>query len=273
MTAMVVTNINRGRELVLWLFAGLTAVMLHGAVGVWLVMAAAAVEDESHTDGSALPIDLMAIAPAATEEVATRVDELRPELQASQASEAKPVEEPPPVEKSEVPLEPQQVEEDEVTLPKPTPVTEEKPPEEKVEETPEPQQQETVAANAQEAAAPAPVPAPPDPTPVTASQGLTPSQRRSHESWQKSLVMHLNRHKRYPDGARKTRTMGEAMVEFVMDRSGAVLSRKLVKGTGSTMLDAEAVEMLARAAPLPLPPVDVRGETFNLVVPVRFRLR
>ena len=47
----------------------------------------------------------------------------------------------------------------------------------------------------------------------------------------------------------------------------------MVKGSGLAVLDAEAVDLLTRAAPLPLPPVDVRGETFHLVVPIRFRLR
>lgn len=58
-----------------------------------------------------------------------------------------------------------------------------------------------------------------------------------------------------------------------MDRTGKVSERRLVQGTGSPILDAEALEILSRAQPLPLPPSDVMGETFRLIVPIRFRLR
>ena len=43
-------------------------------------------------------------------------------------------------------------------------------------------------------------------------------------SWQKSLVLHLNKHKKYPHDARKNGHEGVANVSFTIDRSGKVIA-------------------------------------------------
>ncbi|QCI64015.1 energy transducer TonB family protein [Phreatobacter stygius] len=88
----------------------------------------------------------------------------------------------------------------------------------------------------------------------------------SPASWRGSLMAHLNRFKRFPSGA----STGVAQVAFTIDRSGRVLSSRLVRGSGDSALDNEAVSMMRRASPVPAPPASVAGGSITLAVPVRF---
>jgi protein TonB len=89
----------------------------------------------------------------------------------------------------------------------------------------------------------------------------------SPASWRGALMAHLNRHKRFPPGAAGT---GTATVAFTIDRSGRVLSARLVRGSGDAALDAEAVALPRRASPVPAPPPNVSGGSVTLAVPIRF---
>lgn len=91
--------------------------------------------------------------------------------------------------------------------------------------------------------------------------------------WQKAVMAHLGRHKRYPVEARIRHVEGEVLLRFTMDRTGKVRSASLTKGSGAPMLDAEALAMLVRAQPLPPLPTQVRGEQVELVVPINYRLK
>ena len=92
-------------------------------------------------------------------------------------------------------------------------------------------------------------------------------------SWQKSLVFHLNKHKKYPHEARKNGHEGVANVSFTIDRSGKIISSHLEKSSGSDLLDQEAIEVLNRASPFPTPPPDVPNLTINLSLPIQFRIK
>jgi protein TonB len=97
------------------------------------------------------------------------------------------------------------------------------------------------------------------------SASLDPST--SPASWRGALMAHLNRHKRFPPGAAGT---GIATVAFTIDRSGRVLSARLVRGSGDAALDAEAVALPRRASPVPAPPPNIGGGSVTLAVPIRF---
>jgi protein TonB len=86
------------------------------------------------------------------------------------------------------------------------------------------------------------------------------------------MVMHINRHKRYPDAARSRGIAGEVQIVFSMDRSGRVVRSRIQHSSGSSLLDAEAVELFKRASPLPLPPPAVQGEILEYSLPIRFRM-
>jgi protein TonB len=74
-------------------------------------------------------------------------------------------------------------------------------------------------------------------------------------SWQQSLVARLAKVQRYPAQARGVQ--GVVSLAFTIDRQGKVVSSKIIKSSGSAVLDAEALDLIKRAAPLPPPPSDI----------------
>ncbi|MFP5304962.1 MAG: TonB family protein, partial [Gammaproteobacteria bacterium] len=60
---------------------------------------------------------------------------------------------------------------------------------------------------------------------------------------------------------------GTALVGFRVDGRGDVSQLRLERSAGHATLDAEALALVDRAAPLPAPP---RGEVLRLSVPVVF---
>jgi TonB family protein len=87
-------------------------------------------------------------------------------------------------------------------------------------------------------------------------------------SWQESLVARFARLQRYPPKARGVQ--GVVSLAFTIDRHGNVMSSRIVKSSGSALLDAEALALLARAAPLPAPPPEVTDADLTFVLPIRF---
>ena len=59
-------------------------------------------------------------------------------------------------------------------------------------------------------------------------------------------------------------------IGFAIDRHGKVVSSRIVKSSGSAVLDAEALALLKRAAPLPAPPAEVTDTALSFILPVRF---
>jgi protein TonB len=86
------------------------------------------------------------------------------------------------------------------------------------------------------------------------------------------LAREIAKHKKYPRIAQMRGWQGEAMVELQIDGNGKVLSSKIHTGSGHEVLDKQALEMVARASPLPQPPEALRGQSFTLLVPIAFRL-
>ena len=71
----------------------------------------------------------------------------------------------------------------------------------------------------------------------------------------------------YPRLARKMGWEGKVVVSFVICEDGMVINIRIVKSSGYTLLDKNAVESIKKSMPFPSPPV--RAE---LVVPVSYRL-
>jgi len=63
---------------------------------------------------------------------------------------------------------------------------------------------------------------------------------------------------------------GVVSLAFSIDRHGNVVSSRIVKSSGSAVLDAEALDLLKRAAPLPPPPAEIANSELSFVVPIRF---
>ncbi len=129
--------------------------------------------------------------------------------------------------------------------------------------------QESIAAEA--TATPSSENIPEGPRSVAPAQGLGESARRARLTWQKELVAHLDRHKRYPTN--RTQKTAEILVGFVLDRMGHVLSTSIVKGSGDSAFDDAALSMVRRSDPVPQPPPAVADEGLSFTLPVIFRVK
>ena len=65
---------------------------------------------------------------------------------------------------------------------------------------------------------------------------------------------------------------GEATIELQIDRSGALVSSRIVTSSGFEILDKQGLEMVRKASPFPAPPEALRGRNFEILVPVSFKL-
>lgn len=180
-----------------------------------------------------------------------------------------PTPEPPPEVRIEVAIE--------LPPPEPPPPVDIKPPEKIVQKPPPKPPEKTVPKRTEPARAP-PSPAPaaatasgaPSPAPPAAVPQANP---QAAASWKGALLAHLARHKRYPRSAQSRGDEGVVYLRFTMTRQGGVLMQRVEKASGHEVLDLEAIDLVRRAQPLPAPPADVPGESFEFVVPIQFRLR
>jgi periplasmic protein TonB len=106
---------------------------------------------------------------------------------------------------------------------------------------------------------------------VAPAQGTGESAQRIKATWQKELVAHLNRFKRYP--ASTTAQGMTIVVSFTLDRLGHVAASKVVQSSGSPAFDQAALAMMTRADPVPSPPAVVADEGLTFTIPVIFRGR
>ena len=109
------------------------------------------------------------------------------------------------------------------------------------------------------------------PKSVAPAIGTGESARRIRTTWQKELIAHLDKHKRYPTGS--SRKTVEILVNFVLDRVGHVVSTTVVKGSGDPAFDEAALAMVRRSDPVPAPPPLVADEGLSFTLPVIFRVK
>lgn len=91
--------------------------------------------------------------------------------------------------------------------------------------------------------------------------------------YQGRLAAWLNRHKRYPERARRLRQEGTVRVSFTIDRNGRLLSHRIVRSSGHPLLDQEIKSMLTRATPMPALPAGMSQSQLTVTVPINFSLR
>jgi len=109
------------------------------------------------------------------------------------------------------------------------------------------------------------------PRSVAPAQGTGESAQRMRATWQKELIAHLDKHKRYP--AARSQKSAEIVIGFALDRMGHVLSTSIVKGSGDAAFDEAALAMVRRSDPVPQPPPLVADEGLNFTLPVIFRIK
>lgn len=112
---------------------------------------------------------------------------------------------------------------------------------------------------------------PQGPRSIAPAQGTGESARRMLATWQKELVAHLDKHKRYP--ADRVQKSAEILVSFALDRMGHVLSTSIVRGSGDAAFDQAALAMVRRSDPVPQPPPLIADEGLTFTLPVIFRVK
>jgi periplasmic protein TonB len=110
---------------------------------------------------------------------------------------------------------------------------------------------------------------PPTPAMVARTKG---GMQREMASWQSNLIKQLEKFKRYPNDARARGDEGTVELGFTLDRSGHVLAHQIVRSSGHSALDAEAIAMVERAQPLPPIPDSMPDAQLDLTVPIVFSL-
>lgn len=267
-----------------WTGSAIAIVAIHAgliAAGIWWYHQPAA-------PGVAIPAIMIDMAPATAAPETQPLDIAPgPEMQQSEA-----LSEPPPE-----PVQQKQVEEQ---IP-PTPLIEkpvvEAPPEQKTKPTPPPPEPAKVIPDP-----PKPVPERPKPKPIraevkkkpndmpaasqtaaapraeriapAASAAAAGASRAASASYNQMVAAHLQRFKQFPQSARTGMTgTATVRVAFTLDRSGRVLSSRLLGSSGNSALDAETLAMIRRAQPFPAFPSEKTGGTDTFNVPLRYDLR
>ena len=109
------------------------------------------------------------------------------------------------------------------------------------------------------------------PRSVAPALGTGESAQRARVTWQKELVAHLDKHKRYP--AQRSQKSAEILVSFALDRMGHVLSITIAKGSGDAAFDEAALAMVRKSDPVPPPPPLIADEGLNFTLPVIFKVK
>ena len=158
--------------------------------------------------------------------------------------------------------------------PEPQPLPRESPP-----PVVQPRVEPVVAEPAAARLEPAPVATAPAP-PVLAAQPqpAAPSIEEAHENrllvtYGQSISKEIKRYQRYPPPALRRGWEGTAEVLLQIAADGKVTGITLGKSSGHVILDAEALDMVRRASPLPQAPPDLRGRALVVSVPIVFRLQ
>jgi TonB family protein len=251
------------RTFSIWIPAAIGAVALHLA-GLGLVYANLPTDDSDDLGAPAFEVGLDVLSPR------TESTDLPPgpESDASAAAPAQ-VEQKQHVEETALPQEkPAEAEEPDRIVAETVP----KKPNEEEQQVAALETNASVESPATEATAPARIEGAREAPVATAPvQGTGASAQRIRVTWQKKLMAHLERFKRYPTTGVPRSTRIE--VGFTLDRLGHVVSAEIRQGSGDLAFDQAALAMLRRADPVPPPPPLIADEGLNFTLPVVYRIK
>ncbi|MBM3351160.1 MAG: energy transducer TonB [Betaproteobacteria bacterium] len=108
-----------------------------------------------------------------------------------------------------------------------------------------------------------------DPPPPTFSQA---DMEDAKNQYGLALWGAISKHKKYPKIAQMRGWQGEVIIEIQVDGNGHLKSKKVEQSSGYEILDKQALEMVEKALPFPVPPEALRSNSFTITVPVPFKL-
>ena len=86
------------------------------------------------------------------------------------------------------------------------------------------------------------------------------------DSFLNTMVDEILRNRFYPAAARSAGLSGTAQYAMLLNRQGRLMRLRLLRSSGSDILDKAGIEMIERSAPFhPLPP-EIIGEVVDLIV-------
>jgi protein TonB len=123
----------------------------------------------------------------------------------------------------------------------------------------------TIGQPAAAAAAPDENQSPTDSFAIGGSTDTSPSP----SDYRNTLLRHLSNYRRYPTAGLGPRLSGTAHVAFTLNRSGELLAVWIQQGSGSDVLDTEALATVRRSQPFPAPPEDM-PDPLTVTLPISF---
>jgi TonB family protein len=102
----------------------------------------------------------------------------------------------------------------------------------------------------------------------TAAEGAAASASKAHALVLGEIERRIAASMSYPEAARLRGIEGSIVLAFRVDKGGALVSARIVKGSGSEILDRAGVDLLRSAFPV----VNDSGLDLDLEIPITFRL-
>lgn len=113
---------------------------------------------------------------------------------------------------------------------------------------------------------------PPQPEPPIMTEPSDADINDARAQYGSTLGRAIAKYKSYPKIAQMRGWQGECLLDLKIDGSGNVISANVKESSGHESLDNQALEMVRKASPFPAPPEALRGRSFNITVPVSFKL-
>lgn len=92
------------------------------------------------------------------------------------------------------------------------------------------------------------------------------------KSWQNMVLSQFERVKHYPAEAQSEAQEGTAILHITINRQGNILTSKLLKNSGYSLLDQEVLALPQRIKTLPPLPDTIKGSVISLDIPIEFYL-
>ena len=117
------------------------------------------------------------------------------------------------------------------------------------------------------------------PAPVVEAQPEPPKQPQPSDEdienaknrYGSALTREIAKHKQYPKIAQMRGWQGEVLLTLHLDSNGKVVKSEIANSSGFEALDNKALEMVKKSS-FPAPPDALKGRSFEITVPVTFKL-